>query len=71
MKNLKLISTRTASGAALAALVIAVGLMAAPASASAAQTSQRESTETSGALINGPIIDLGDLLGDINIGQFQ
>ncbi|MGC2942584.1 hypothetical protein [Brevibacterium sp. FAM 24638] len=71
MKNLKLISARTASGAALATLVIAVGLVAAPGGASAAQASQPESTETSGALINGPIIDLGDLLGDINIGQFQ
>ena len=71
MKNLKLINARTVSGAALAAILISVGLMAAPGGASAAETSPTDSTETSGALINGPIIDLGDLLGDINIGQFQ
>lgn len=71
MKNLKLINARTVSGAALAAILISVGLMAAPVSASAAETSPTDSIEASGALINGPIIDLGDLLGDINIGQFQ
>lgn len=71
MKNLKLINARTFSGAALATFVIAVGLMAAPGSASAAETPDADSIETSGALIDGPIIDLGNLLGDINIGQFQ
>lgn len=74
MKTMKHTGGRRTIGATIAALTVAVGLFAAPGSALAAETPQAASTETSSALIEGPLIDLGDLMnliGAINIGQFQ
>lgn len=74
MKTTKHTGGRRAIGATIAALTVAVGLFAAPGSALAAEAPQAASAQTSSALIEGPLIDLGDLMnliGAINIGQFQ
>lgn len=74
MKTTKHTGGRTAIGATIAALTVTVGLFAAPGAASAAEDPQVASTETSSSLIEGPLVDLGDLMnliGSINIGQFQ
>ena len=74
MKTTKHTGPRTIIGATIAALTVTVGLFAAPGAALAADDSQVTSTETSSSLVQGPLIDLGDLMnliGSINIGQFQ
>lgn len=74
MKTTKHTRTRTIIGATIAALTVTVGLFTAPGTASAAEDPQPASTETSSSLIEGPLVDLGDLMnliGSINIGQFQ
>ncbi|SMX96343.1 hypothetical protein BSP239C_02725 [Brevibacterium sp. 239c] len=74
MTTMKHTRTRTIFGATIAALTVTVGLFTAPGAASAAENPQATSTETSSSLIEGPLVDLGDLMnliGSINIGQFQ
>lgn len=74
MLNLKRTGLRTIGGAAIAALAVMVGVFAAPGAASAAESPQTDSADASSSLIEGPLIDLGDLMnliGSINIGQFQ
>lgn len=74
MLSLKRTGLRTIVGATIAALAVMVGVFAAPGAASAAEGPQENSADTSDSLIEGPLIDLGDLMdliGSINIGQFQ
>ncbi|GAA1865203.1 hypothetical protein [Brevibacterium marinum] len=74
MLTLKPTGVRALVGTTTAALAVMVGVVAAPSAASAADDPQVESADTSSALIEGPLIDLGDLMGligSINIGQFQ
>lgn len=74
MKTTKHTGPRTIIGATVAALTVTVGLFAAPGAALAAEDPQVASTGTSSSLIEGPLVDLGDLMnliGSINIGQFQ
>ena len=74
MLSLKRTGLRTIGGAAIAALAVMVGVFAAPGAASAAEAPQADSADTSSSLIEGPLIDLGDLMnliGSISIGQFQ
>lgn len=74
MSSLKHTGIRALVGSAIAALAIMAGVFSAPGAASAAEGSQTDSAETSTSLIEGPLIDLGDLMnliGSINIGQFQ
>ena len=74
MKTTNRTGPRKIIGATIAALTITIGLVAAPGAALAADDSQVASAETSSSLIQGPLIDLGDLMnliGSINIGQFQ
>lgn len=74
MFTLKHTRARTIVGTTTAALAVMIGIVAAPGAASAAESPHPESTDASSALIEGPLIDLGDLMnliGSINIGQFQ
>lgn len=74
MSKLKNTGARTIGGTTTAALAVMVGVVAAPGAASAADDAQIESADASSSLIEGPLIDLGDLMGlvgSINIGQFQ
>ena len=74
MLSLKHTGIRAVVGSAIAALAILAGVFAAPGAASAAEAPQTDSADTSSSLIEGPLIDLGDLMnliGSINIGQFQ
>lgn len=74
MMNHKHTAARTVTGATVAALAVTAVVMSSPAQASAAEGPQLESAHASQSLIEGPLINLGnlpDLIGDINIGQFQ
>lgn len=74
MLSLKRTGLRTIGGTTIAALAVMVGVFAAPGAASAAEGPQAHDAEPSSSLVEGPLIDLGDLMnliGSINIGQFQ
>lgn len=74
MMNLKHTAARTLTGATITALAVTAGVMSSPAQASATEGPQLEPAHASESLIEGPLINLGnllDLIGDINIGQFQ